>query len=350
VALAQTFREVVSGQRKGPMAVLLRGLLRVVECPYTLVVRIRNWRYHTGRAKIHRAGVPVVCVGNLTLGGTGKTPMIAQLARWFAERDVNVAIVSRGYKSTDGSTNDEALELAQRLPDVPHVQNPDRVAGAQTAIQEHGAQLILLDDGYQHRRLHRDLDLVMIDALEPFGFEHVFPRGTLREPLAGLQRAKIVALSRANLIDESQRKGIRKRLQPLAPGAVWIEVAHMPQALICSSGKRAELNELSGKRIAAFCGLGNPQGFKATLENLGYDVCGFREFPDHHAYAADDITSLATWADELRADALVCTHKDLVKLASDQIGNRPLWAVEIGIELLAGGELLENALQPLVEM
>ena len=347
LSVTSFFREIVSGQRRGPLAALLRGVLRVAEVPYGCAVRYRNRRYDTGRAEMHRAGVPVVCVGNLTLGGTGKTPMIAYLARWFTERGVRVAIVSRGYKSADGSANDEALELAQRLPDVPHVQNADRVAGAQTAIEQHSAEMILLDDGFQHRRLQRDLDLVMIDALEPYGFDHVFPRGTLREPLTGLRRAKVVALSRANLIDQTERRAIRDRLEPLALDAVWIEVAHMPQALISTSGARADLSTLTGKKIAAFCGIGNPQGFQATLEQLGYDICGFRAFADHHAYTASDITSLAVWADEQNADALVCTHKDLVKINEDQLADWPLWAVEIGIEVTAGSEQLGAALEGL---
>ena len=273
--------------------------------------------------------------------------MIAYLAEWFRERSVHVALVSRGYKSEDGA-NDEARELEQRLPDVPHVQNADRVAGVQTAIAEHSAELVLLDDGFQHRRLARDLDIVMIDALEPYGFEHVFPRGTLREPLAGLARAHIVALSRANLVDDTTRHEIRSRLQPLAPQAVWIEVAHAPQALISAGGQRVALDELAGKKVAAFCGIGNPQGFEATLAKLGYDVRGFRAFSDHHAFDAGDVASLADWAEACVADALVCTHKDLVKLNVDRIGDRPLWALEIGMEVLAGREALEQVVTPLV--
>ena len=316
--------------------------------PYSLAVRYRNWRYDTGRAKSHRVNVPVVCVGNLTLGGTGKTPMIAFLAEWFRKRDVRVALVSRGYKAEAGGANDEARELEQKLPDVPHVQNADRVTGAQTAIAEHDAQLVLLDDGFQHRRLARDIDLVMIDSLEPFGFDHVFPRGTLREPLDGLARAHVVALSRANLVDEDSRAAIRACLQPLVPQAVWIEVMHTPKALISASGERVAVEELSQKRIAAFCGIGNPQGFEATLSELNYDICGFREYPDHFAFDAHDVASLANWADECGAEALVCTHKDLVKLDVEQIGDRPLWALEIGLEVLSGREELERVLEPMV--
>ena len=158
-----------------------RGLLAAAEIPYAAAVRRRNQHYDRPDA-CQRVPVPVVSVGNLTLGGTGKTPMVEWLARWFQAQGVRVALVSRGYGSRAGRPNDEALELAQCLPGVPHVQNPDRVAAARQAIDAHQAQLILLDDGFQHRRLARDLDLVLVDALEPVGFGHVFPAAPCESP------------------------------------------------------------------------------------------------------------------------------------------------------------------------
>ncbi len=153
---------------------------------------LRNWRYDTGRAVPRRVSAPVISVGNLTLGGVGKTPFVEWLARWLVARGVRVAIVSRGYGApASGDSpdierlNDEARELAEKLPGVPHCQHADRLSACQRAIDQHGAELLLLDDAFQHRRVYRDLDILLVDACEPFGFEHVFPRGTLREPLAG---------------------------------------------------------------------------------------------------------------------------------------------------------------------
>jgi tetraacyldisaccharide 4'-kinase len=183
------FRDLVSGRRRGIGTGVTRGLLRVAEVPYTMAVGVRNRRFDRGHTEVHHVERPVVSVGNLTLGGTGKTPMVKWLARRMQSLGQRVAIVSRGYGSTNGQSNDEAMELAAALPGVPHLQNRDRVAAARQAIQEFGPDLLLLDDGFQHRRLARDLDIVLLDSLEPFGFEHVFPRGTLREPLAGLDRA-----------------------------------------------------------------------------------------------------------------------------------------------------------------
>ena len=166
----------------------------------------------------------------------GKTPMVHYLAKWFRSHGVRVAIVSRGYGADTSEPNDEAKELAEKLPDVPHLQNPDRVSASQTAIDELEMQLIVLDDGFQHRRLGRDLDIVMIDALEPFGFDHVFPRGTLREPITGLKRANVVALSRADLAPPALRKSIQERISRINANACWLELAHEPTELLGRDG------------------------------------------------------------------------------------------------------------------
>jgi len=342
------FRELVSGRRRGVAASLMRGMLRAGEVGYAAAMRLRNRRYDRRPKSVERVSVPVVCVGNLTLGGTGKTPMVAWIARWFRDRDVRVGIVSRGYGAAAGSENDEALELEQKLPDVPHLQNVDRVEGARTAIEEFESQVLLLDDGFQHRRLGRDLDVVLLDALEPFGYGHVFPRGMLREPLDGLARAGAVVLSRADLVDEPRRREIRDVVCRYNPAAAWCEVRHAPQQLLNSQGDERPPAELAGKRVVGFCGLGNPEGFRRTLAALGGELVGFEEFPDHHNYARVDIDRLAETAGRAKADVLVCTHKDLVKIRLDELRGVPLWAVVVGIEFLAGEAELSAKLEPLV--
>ncbi len=342
---AQRFREIVSGQRRGLAAALWRAALRAVETPYALAVRWRNRRYDRGRATSHAVEVPVICVGNLTLGGTGKTPTVEWVARWLRERGLRVTLVSRGYGAADGARNDEALELEQKLPDVPHLQNPDRVEAARMAIEEFEAEVILLDDGFQHRRLRRDLDLVLIDALEPFGFGHVFPRGTLREPLSGLSRAHVVMLSRADLCTGEEKTRIWEKLQRYAPQAARVEAAHRPLELLSYSGKTQPLESLKGKPVLAFCGIGNPEGFRRTLKNLNYTLTEFRAFADHHGYERDEVAALAAAAKNTGAAALVCTHKDLVKLGVDALGGIPLWAVRVGLEIIHGEDALTAALQ-----
>jgi len=342
---AGDFRALVSGARRGPRAAALRLGLRVAEIPYTLAVRWRNYGYDRGHLTTHRANVPVISVGNLTLGGTGKTPLVAWIARRLRERGLRVTLISRGYGAENGARNDEALELEQKLPDVPHLQNPDRVAAAQTAVEEFDCQVILLDDGFQHRRLARDLDIVLIDGLEPFGFDHVFPRGMLREPVSSLRRADVVALSRADMISRERRVELRAIVARYNPRAPWVEMRHAPQRLLAASGRTAPLESLAGARIAAFCGIGNPAGFRHTLAQCGFAVDELREFPDHHSYARDDVEALGRQARAQQAAALVCTHKDLVKLGVDDLSGVPLWAVEIGLEITSGERELLECLQ-----
>ena len=342
------FRDLVSGRRRGVWAGLLRLGLRLAEVPYGWAVRWRNWRYDRNPAKHRRAGVPVLSVGNLTLGGTGKTPMVEWLARWFRHHGIRVTVISRGYGAAAGARNDEALELEQKLPDVPHLQNPDRVAAANTAVEKFDCQLILLDDAFQHRRIGRDLDVVLLDALEPFGFGHVFPRGTLREPLRGLRRAQVVALSRADMLPHVGREDVRRHVLLYAPEAVYVELTHAPRALISAGGQDEPLDSLADQPVAAFCGIGNPAGFRHTLKTCGYRVVDFREFPDHHPYSRADVESLARWADGQEVAAVLCTHKDLVKLGVDRLGRRPLWAVGVGLEFITGQESLEAKLLALL--
>lgn len=328
---------------------LQRGGLRIAEFPYTLGVAFRNWQFNSGRRKIERVSIPVISVGNLTVGGTGKTPMVEWLAKYFRLHEVRVALISRGYGAEAGAVNDEALELEQRLPDVPHLQNPNRVEAAQIAIEELETQLIILDDAFQHRRIARDLDVVLVDAIEPFGFEHLLPRGTLREPLAGFKRADVVVLTRADLLDAEGRLAIRQRIERYRPDVLWVEAAHAPQHLLASTGAQATITSLAGKRVAAFCGIGNPAGFRHTITTCGYELAELREFPDHHLYSSDDVAALVSWAEQLDVAAVLCTCKDLVKLAVPRLGKKPLWAISIGMELLAGEAALVNRLHPVLE-
>ena len=168
------FRELVSGRRCGAVAAALRGMLAAAEVPYAWAVRRRNRRYDCGAIAVCRVDVPVISVGNLTLGGTGKTPMVQWIVRRFLEQGKKVGILSRGYGARRGP-NDEALELAWQLPGVPHVQDPDRVAAARRAIREHECQVLVLDHAFQHRRIGRDLDIVLLDALNHSDLNTSFP-------------------------------------------------------------------------------------------------------------------------------------------------------------------------------
>lgn len=339
------FRDLASGRSRGVRASVLRGTLCLAEVPYALAMRYRNWRFDRDPRRITRVSVPVISVGNLTLGGTGKTPVVEWIARWFRQQQTRVTLVSRGYGGQHGGRNDEALELEERLDDVPHLQNPDRVEAAQLAIEEFECELILLDDGFQHRRLGRDLDLLVVDALDPWGCGHVFPRGMLREPLAGAARAQIILLSHADRVDAARRAEIRTAYERLAPQATWAEVRHAPRELRDSFGHTAPLDALHNQQVAAFCGIGNPTGFRHALEQCGVQINAWREYPDHFVYDRADLAALEKWVADLPIDWVVCTHKDLVKLRVDTLAGRPLVALSVGIEFLNGQAEVEERLQ-----
>jgi tetraacyldisaccharide 4'-kinase len=375
-------------ESRGIAASLFRGFLGLAERPYAWVVASRNRSFDSGKSPIRRVAVPVVSVGNLSVGGTGKTPLVAWLAQWFLDRGVRVALVSRGYGAAVGEANDEARELALRLPHVPHLQNRDRHTAAQRAIERHNAQLILLDDAYQHRRLHRDLDIVLLDGLDPFGGERLLPRGLLREPLANLSRAHVVVLTRADLLGEELRETIRRRVQQFAPHALWLEAGVRVDRLLSHGSLPATANQadadvlpaetrpakapsaetpsaetpsaetpsaetlsaetLRGLPVGAFSGIGNPAGFRRTLEGLGATIVGWREFPDHHRFDAKDLGLLDAWSAELTvAKAIVCTRKDWVKLDRGQLGGRPLWALDISLAWRTPLAALEERLETL---
>jgi tetraacyldisaccharide 4'-kinase len=343
------FRDIVSGRRRGAAAALWRAGLRVASLPYGWVTTIRNRQFDRGKWDVYRPEVLVVSVGNLTVGGTGKTPMVKWIARHLRREGVRVAILSRGYGAEEGAVNDEALELELALPDVPHLQNPDRIESANVAAEELASQLLLLDDGFQHRRLARDLDIVLLDATEPFGFDHLLPRGTLREPVNELRRAQVIVLSRADMIQEAQRVEIRERASSLCRQAAWCEVEHRPAVLIDAKGSREPLEALSGQPLLGFCGIGNPAGFRHTLERLRARLIAWREFPDHHAYCREDVEELAMLAKESGARSVVCTQKDLVKLRVPTLGGVPLRAVEVELNFLSGEAAMRAALAPLIE-
>jgi tetraacyldisaccharide 4'-kinase len=338
---------MIRGQAHGPLASAARAGMALASCGYALGVAARNAGFDREWRSIVRAPVPVVSVGNLTLGGTGKTPMVEWVARWYRHRGVRVVILSRGYGQATG-LNDEGRVLEDNLPDVPHLQGADRATLARVAVEELEAELLVLDDGFQHRRLARELDVVLLDALDPFGGGWLFPRGLLREHVRSLRRAGIVVLSRADLISLEARAAIRDEAERRSGSLRWVEARHAPADLLDAEGASFPLAALQQKRIAAFCGIGNPEGFLKTLENLSVAPLDFRRFADHHAYVREDVASLAAWSRQLGADLVLTTQKDYVKLRTSTLGSVPLFALRIGLELISGSGVLDEALAALV--
>ncbi len=339
---------LIRGEPTGPLAGFARLLLRLASFPYAAVVSSRNLGYDRGWLKSYPATVPVVAIGNLTLGGTGKTPLVEWVARWYRRHGIRVAILSRGYGQVEG-LNDEGRVLSDNLPDVPHLQDADRVRLAAIAVSELETELIVLDDGFQHRRLRRDLDVVLIDALDPFGPGYLFPRGLLREPLSSLRRAGVVVLSRSDMIDRARAAAIRRIAEQAAGKTLeWVEARHAPLDVIDDAGESSPVGELRANSVVAFCGIGNPEGFRRTIDPLCENLADFRIFPDHHNYSADDVAELTRWAVLRGASLVLTTQKDLVKLRTNQLGPIPLRALRIGLEITAGVDIMEDALARLI--
>lgn len=339
------YHQIVSGQRSGLGPSLVQAVFRAISVPYGWAVRYRNWRFDTGRGWVFRLPVPVVSVGNLTLGGTGKTPMVAWLARWFHTHHLRVGVISRGYKAHSIGRSDEALQLQQQVPGLVHVENRDRMAAGREAIEKFFCRVLVADDAFQHRRLARDLDIVLLDAVEPFGFGRLFPRGLLREPMESLHRAQVVVLSRADMVGPEKRAEIRHQVAQWASEAVWVEAVHAPVSLVNAQEESLPVESFAGQPVAAFCGIGQPAGFRHTLCRCGYEVAHFRELPDHDAYRPPRLAQLEQWVSRLDVAAVLCTLKDLVKIRRVQLADRPLWALRIEMELVEGRSALEARLR-----
>jgi tetraacyldisaccharide 4'-kinase len=336
-------------------AELCRFGLAVLSIPYEWGSCLRNRLYDRGLRPILHAEVPVVSIGNLTLGGTGKTPAVEWVARFYCASGIRPAILSRGYGASADGFNDEARMLRDNVPDVLHLQGVDRYLLAQQAVKQFGSQVLILDDGFQHRRLHRDLDIVTLDATNPWGYGRLFPRGMLREPVSSLSRADLIWLTRCDLIATEALRVLEDHIRQRFPKTSLVTSRHRPLNLVryrsahhagTSESENVALKELNGRIVAAFCGIGNPEAFRKTLRGVGCEVVAFRRFPDHHRYSVGDLESLESWASHLPSDALiVTTQKDLVKLPFSELAHRPLLALRIGLEILSGREVLEQLLK-----
>jgi tetraacyldisaccharide 4'-kinase len=346
--MIERWGKLVRQESVGIVTDVMRALLFLMSQFYRLAMTTRNYLYDRGWKKINRVEIPVISVGNLTVGGTGKSPTVALLAKWFRERNFRVAIISRGYGAGRDGVNDEAKEIEKRLPDVPHLQNPNRYAAAKVAQEELDMQVLIMDDGFQHRRLHRDLEIVLLDATQPFGLGYMLPRGMLRESIRSLRRADVVVLTRSDLVTRQQVADTRLTVQRFAPRATWVEANHQATTLINASGTLKPTESLVGKKVLAFCGIGNPEAFFETARKCGAEVVNSIAFPDHHAYVSADIERILATS-PTRPELFLCTGKDLAKLEVDQIGNVPLWALQIDLRCSLGADALDDQLRRVVD-
>lgn len=326
------------GGRRQPAPSAWRLALLPLTPLYWGAVHLRAALYRRGTLRPARLGAPVVSVGNLTFGGTGKTPTVLALVRDLVRRGRHPAVLTRGYgradtgaplvlvgpepEATAAEAGDEPVEMARRLPGVPVVVDRLRSRGGAEALRR-GADVLVLDDGFQHLPLYRNLDLVLLDAGDPWGGGHLPPLGRLREPPSALRRADAVLLTKVPEEGSAAVDAIRHRVERLAPGAPVLEARLEVRRLRTPDGILTP-QALAGRRVLPFAGVGRPAAFSELLASCGAEVTQPHWFPDHHHYSPGELDGVLEAARRLDATA-VTTGKDAVKLPPDA----PLWVVEV---------------------
>lgn len=330
---------------------LLYGLASPLSLGYGIGSYLRLAAYSKGYMKRVRLPVPVVSIGNITCGGTGKTPMAIDVTRRLIAAGYKVAVLSRGYarKSKQKVTvvsngqgefalceeaGDEPLLIALSVPQAIVIVGSSRSETAAIAIEQYHADAIVLDDGFQHIRLERDLDVVLVDYNDDPENDMLLPAGRLREPLSALNRAKVIVITKVPAHPDDERlENLRNQIRRHAERAEISAARFVPKRLRTNTGE-APLEQLKGQRVVAFCGVARPQGFAATLNQLGCTVVYMKSFSDHHWYTPDELKMLEQLMRNSNASAVVTTEKDIVKIAPHDRLNQHLLAVEIGVEWL----------------
>lgn len=316
-------RAFYAHQKGSFLVVCLFPLLFLLSLLYGLIVRTRAWFYRHHLKRVFHAPQKVVSVGNLTLGGTGKTPFVRYLAEFFLKQGQSPAIFLRGYgRRKPGSDEDyfvlgdEGAMLKDRLgQQVPVLAGSDRSKLFAGLRGQKDIRVVVLDDGFQHLRVARDMDIVLVDAAAGFGNGHLLPAGVLREPLKALMRAQVICLTRCGQVQEEEILFLEERLKDIAPGALLVRSDHEIESVEeCASGRKETASFLKGKRVFAFSGIGRPLAFERTLGESGCAIAGHLVFPDHHDFTLEELQRL--WQDAFKSggDLLVTTEKDAARL------------------------------------
>jgi len=340
-ARSSYFISVISGKNASAGALILRLLLRAFSYPYSLFMRIRNLLYDKNILKSVSARCPVISVGNITLGGTGKTPCVQWLCRKLSDKGNKPVILSRGFGAKKGEINDEYKVLLSNLPSVSHIANPNRVSSAERAVKEFDADCLVLDDGFSHRRLKREIDILLLDSLVPYGYGRLLPAGLLREPIASTRRADVIILTHSDLVDGDYLNDFEDKLKRLFPAKPVLREIHKPVKIreICSL-KEYPPDWIKGKNIYAFCGTGNPEAFEKTLKKLGAGVIELKIFSDHYIYKAEDVDQIISDAKSASAEIILTTQKDAVKIKTFKKCDS-VYELIISFEVVRGAPELE---------
>lgn len=365
--------DVIYGRRTGRRATVYGAFLYGPSLIYNLVVQARLWLYKKRIFHDQPLGCLVVVVGNLTVGGTGKTPVVEKFARSLAERGRKVAILSRGYKSrpeplwrrlwrqlthgkapppkvvSDGkhvlldseTAGDEPFMLARNLPGVLVIVDKNRVKSGSYAIRKYGVDTLVLDDGFQYLPLKGRLNLLLIDKTNPFGNRHLLPRGILREPVKHLKRASYIFITKSNGVADPKLEQLIRRHNKEAE---IIECAHKPQFLQSVwEEERLALDSLRGKRVGAFSAIATPENFEQFLRDFGASVLYTKRFIDHHRFSEAELEQIFAQAEEANLDYLITTEKDAVRLPLERMTNLPLYYLRLEIDIISGVNDFEEA-------
>lgn len=348
--MASMIQDIIYGRRQDAVTLPVRCFLRILAMVYGAGVQIRNLLYETGVLKARHVPCRVVCIGNITAGGTGKTPVTVMTARLLMDRGVKTSVVSRGYKRKgkaslvvsegDGplvspeDAGDEPHILASLLPGVPVVVGSDRHAAAMFAYDRFKPDIIICDDAFQHRRLYRDIDIVAAPADNPIGSEYLLPRGLLRESPYGLKRAKAVVVTRMEASHDRERISRMVRFYAREPELFWCQIKISG---LREPGKTEllDISAISGKKITALSNNADPSSFYKMLEERGADIVLKKQFNDHHRYTPDEIDSVMNQAVQAGAELIIMTAKDERNLPdTSPVKEIPLLVLDITAELI----------------
>ncbi len=372
-ALEQFAIDVIMGRREGTLAALFGAFLQLCSYLFSGIVQLRLWLYRHRIFHDHPLGCLVVVVGNLTVGGTGKTPVVEMFAKALRDRGRKVAILSRGYKSkapplwqkwwfwlnhteeppprivSDGEkvlldsevAGDEPFMLARNLPGVVVLVDKNRVKAGAFAIKRFGCDTLVLDDGFQYLPLKGRLNLLLVDKTNPFGNGFLLPRGILREPVKHLQRASYIFLTKSKGVRDEELEAL---IQKFNPTAEIIECAHKPQYLQrIDTGERIPLTALAGRKVGALSGIAAPESFEAFVRETGARLIYTRRFLDHYRFTHEDLTGVFAEAQRAGVEIMVTTEKDAVRIEAGEKFPVPCYYLRLEIEILRGAADFQEA-------
>lgn len=328
---------LATDKKRGILSCILKFFLFLLSLFYGLLIRIILFCYNSNILKTTHLDCKVISVGNITLGGTGKTPLIELIAEFLVNKGFKIAILTRGYKKTQAKDkkSDEATMLSAKLPAVPILVGRNRVENAKKAIKDYQVDLILLDDGFQHWRLHRDLDIVAIDSTNPFGNRNMLPRGILREPLSSLKRADIFVITKADFGQANLDK-IESLINLTNPEAVVAESAHSPIFLYRIDDKRViDASLIRDKNVCLLASIGDPLTFEAMISKMGLNPSLKFYFIDHYQYKERDLAKVIATCKAREINTIITTEKDIPRLKSlklDFLNGFSILALRIGIK------------------